>query len=136
MNFLIDTNIVIPLEPCEIADLHVNIEQALEFYRLMQESKNSVFIHPSIQYDLDRDKNKQRADLRRSLLGRYQEIKAFPDVLSIENIIGASVQHSNDWVDNNLLSAVYGNAVDCLVTEDKGIHKKANRLNISALTKL
>ena len=131
MNFLIDTNIIIPLEPCEIADLHVNIDKALEFYSLIQKSKNLTFIHTSINYDLNRDNNLNRAELRRSLLGRYQELKAPPSNIEIEKVIGVSELHSNNWVDNNLLSAVYANAVDCLVTEDKGIHKKAKRLSIS-----
>jgi predicted nucleic acid-binding protein len=36
----------------------------------------------------------------------------------------------NDEIDNAILYAVYRNAVDLLITEDKGVHKKAIRLEI------
>jgi hypothetical protein len=40
------------------------------------------------------------------------------------------VKRSSDLVDNSILYAVYKNAVDFLITEDRGIHKKANRIRI------
>lgn len=131
MNILIDTNIIIPLEPCEIADLHVNIEKALEFHKLIQASNNNIFIHPAIQYDLDRDNNTERKILRKNLLTKYQELKTPPESSEIETIIGITTKYSNDWVDNYLLAAVFANAIDCLVTEDKEIHKKARMLKIA-----
>ena len=38
MNFLIDTNIVIPMEPGSTVDLEINTPLALEFYRLANRS--------------------------------------------------------------------------------------------------
>ena len=39
--------------------------------------------------------------------------------------------NDNDKVDTILLNEVYSERVDCLITEDKKIHKKASMLNIS-----
>jgi hypothetical protein len=40
------------------------------------------------------------------------------------------VQESHDWIDPQLLAALYADAVDDLVTEDAGIHRKAKRLGL------
>jgi len=45
MNFLIDTNIVIPMEPASGKDLDVNTPLALEFHRLASKSGNNLFVH-------------------------------------------------------------------------------------------
>jgi hypothetical protein len=44
MNILIDTNIIIPLEPGSLTDLEINTDLALPFHKLVQKSEN--VIHP------------------------------------------------------------------------------------------
>ncbi len=133
MNFLIDTNIVIPMEPASKMDLDVNTPLALEFHRLANKSGNNLFVHPVIDYDINRDLNKERADLRKALLNRYNKILSPPGLENLESsIVKNSPKGSNDWVDNHLLAAVYANCVDYLVTEDIGIHKKAKRIGLSS----
>lgn len=133
MKFLIDTNIIVPLEPVLISDLEVNTDLALEFHRLSQRSKNTLYVHPSIQYDIQRDKVKDRANLRRTLLQRYELIESPPSNGILEKkLVGDPEKGSNDYVDNCLLASLKGDAVDFLVTEDKGIHKKARRVGIDS----
>lgn|GEM_PF-6945567 len=45
-------------------------------------------------------------------------------------ILGIADEESHDWVDHQLLAAVYADSVDVLVTEDVGIHRKAKRLGL------
>ncbi|MFH2045140.1 MAG: EVE domain-containing protein [Pseudomonadota bacterium] len=133
MKFLIDTNIVVPLEPGLSSDFEVNTDHALEFHRLAQKSKNTLHVHPSIYQDLLRDKIDERANLRKKLLQRYETIESPPSLNLLEKEhVGDPEKDSNDFVDNCLLASVKGDAVDFLVTEDKGIHRKARRSGIDS----
>ncbi len=133
MNFLIDTNIVIPLEPTSKQDLEVNTDLALKFHNLSSGSGNKIFIHPAIKNDIQRDKNKDRKELRETLIARYPYLPSPPPVSTLDSsIIPHEQTGTNSWVDNSLLAAVQGNLVDYLVTEDIGIHRKAKRLGIDS----
>lgn len=132
MNFLIDTNIMIPMEPGSTVDLEINTPLALEFYRLANRSGNTIFIHPAIIHDIDRDTNQARASLRRQLICRYNSIESPPPPTILSSVeVGTPEENSNDWVDNNLLAALLANIVDYLVTEDIKLYRKATRLNLA-----
>lgn len=133
MKFLIDTNILIPLEPGTYSDLEVNSELAYEFLKLLNKSGNTVFVHPATFCDIAKDKNTERRDLRKRLAAKYQiiEVPPKPDILD-EDKVGRPRQNSHDWIDNNLVAALFANTVDYLVTEDVKIHQKARRLNLSS----
>jgi len=132
MNFLIDTNILIPIEPTSFVDLELNTELGIDFFRLVQKSQNKIFIHPAIKYDLARDKNVERANLRKKLINKYSFLSEPPTSDILESKVQKAVIESNDWVDNQLLAAIYADAADYLVTEDIGIHKKARKLEINS----
>jgi GNAT superfamily N-acetyltransferase len=61
---------------------------------------------------------------------RLGAVRVLPDT---EAELGSPAQGSNDWVDNQLLVAVKAGAVDFLVTEDQGVHRKAARIGIADL---
>jgi hypothetical protein len=133
MKFLIDTNIVVPLEPRLISDFEINTDHALEFYRLTQKSGNIVYVHPAIEFDLKRDKNTERSTLRRKLINRYDKIESPPPLSLLQKAqVGDPIEGSNDYVDNCLLASVKGDAVDFLVTEDKKLHRKAQRSGLES----
>lgn len=133
MNILIDTNIVLPLEPGSIVDLEVNTNNAILFHSLSSQSNNVICIHPAIEYDLSRDKNQERADLRRTLIGRYKTLPSPPSPSCLDSeVVGTPEVGSNDFVDNCYLAAVNEDAVDFLITEDKGVHRKARRLGLGS----
>jgi len=133
MKFLIDTNIVIPLEPTSRTDLEVNTNLALEFHNLCSRAGRKIFIHPAISYDIERDKNPDRKALRQTLIQRYPTLNSPPLATTLDSsIIPPAKEGSNNWVDNKLLAALHGDLVDYLVTEDAGIHKKAKRIGLDA----
>ncbi len=103
----------------------------MEFFRLINESGNLIYIHPSIRADIDRDTDKARAELRRALISRYSLIESPPPLAILDSeTVGSPAENSNDWVDNHLLATLQGSAVDYLVTEDLKLHQKAKRLNL------
>ena len=133
MNFLIDTNIVIPLEPTSKVDLEINTDLAIKFHQLASSSESTLFIHPAIAQDLEKDKLEERKELRKVLINRYHFLVSPPSVSILDPaIIGNPEYGSNNWVDNNLLAALKGDLIDYLVTEDIGIHKKAKKLNLKS----
>lgn len=48
----------------------------------------------------------------------------------MEQILGKPLVGSNDWVDHQLLAALQANAANILVTEDRRIHRKADRIGL------
>ena len=133
MNILIDTNIVLPLEPGSYVDIGINTENAILFHNLSNRSGNILCVHTAIEHDLDRDNNKKRSAIRRKLIKRYKSVPTPPDVSILDqSIVGSPVFGSNDYVDNCYLAAVKADAVDFLVSEDRGVHRKARRLGIES----
>lgn len=62
---------------------------------------------------------------------KYVELNHPPaPTAEMEAHISRAAKGSNDWVDDQLLAAVFRDAVDLLITEDNGIHRKAKRLGI------
>lgn len=137
MKFLIDTNIVIPLEPASKSDLEINTEIATKFIQLCSKSKNQPYIHPEIRIDIGKDKDKDRKELRTALIQKYSVLESPPSPAFLDSaVIAPSQEGTNDWVDNCLLAALQGDLVDFLVSEDAGIHKKAKLLGLGSRTLL
>lgn len=133
MKFLIDTNIVIPLEPTSSLDLEVNTDLALMFHHLSSKAGQQIFVHPAIAYDIQRDKNEARKTLRKTLVKRYPILDSPPSISALDiSVLSTPLEGTNDWVDHNLLASLQSDLVDYLVTEDIGIHKKAKRLGLGS----
>jgi hypothetical protein len=97
MKFLLDTNIVVPLEPKAEADIAPNTPMALEFHRLAGNTGNEVYVHPYVEFDLDRDKDAARAAMRRAALPRYNMLKSPPAPLVVtDGTLGSPDEGTND----------------------------------------
>jgi L-amino acid N-acyltransferase YncA len=132
VKLLLDTNIVIPLEPTSGADIKPETATVTAIVRMAQQAKAQLFVHPAIRQDLGRDENEERRRTRETLLAKYQMLESPPETTpQIVKEIGTAAVGSNDWVDDQLLIAVARDAVSCLVTDDNRIHRKARRLNLS-----
>jgi len=131
MKFLIDTNILIPLEPTSPEDIKVNSVDAVRFAQLITKSNNQLYVHPIQLKDIENDNNNERKKLRAFIFCKYPILHDPPSLTpEITSLIGISSIETNDWVDDNILCAAYYNAVDYIVTEDKIIIQKAKKLDI------
>lgn len=131
MKFLLDTNVVIQLEPTRSTELEPTAKVAAEFARLVQQSGHQFFLHPAIQYDFARDLDAERRALRDVVLGKYPTIAQPPPTsLSLVDIFGNPPASSNDWVDMQIVAAVEADAVDYVVTDDQHIHRRAIRADL------
>ncbi len=128
MRVLIDTNIFIKSEDHDI--LEKKIQDLLE---LCSEINCSLVIHPKSLEDIKKDKNKKRKEISLSKLKKYKPLKSpllYKKNQGFLDMVGEP-KSKNEEVDNSLLYSTYRNAVKFFISEDRGIHKKARKLDIS-----
>ena len=122
MRFLLDTNVLIPLE-----DSQLPLAPSLtSFVRLAHLHGHVLLYHPASEDDIREDRNVDRRNQTLQRLGQYERLDARPECPW--NIAGMRV---NDCRDNEILYALSLNAANGLVTEDRGIHDKAKALGIA-----
>lgn len=124
---LIDTNILIGLED------HKEIDAAFSLLQQKcQANSVQIWIHEASRQDIERDKNDPRKAIILSKIAKFPELTGIPipDQATLEASYG-KISKPNDYVDVVLLYALHeGRAVDFLVTQDRGVHKRAAQLGI------
>jgi len=127
MNILLDTNILIYRESNQILS-----EDLQSFTKLLNKPEFSIFVHPITFKDISKDGFEERKKILESKFNTYSQLESPPDpkkdtkfleIVDWEN-------HPEDQIDNHFLYAIYKNAVDYLITEDRGIHKNAKNLGL------
>lgn len=116
MRFLLDTNILIPLEDSQIP----LVESLANFVRIAGEHGHLLVYHPASEDDINRDHNFDRRARTLQRLKQYTCLDTRPHCPW--NTTGTTI---NDASDNEILYALHCDAVHALVTEDRGIHDKA-----------
>lgn len=122
MRFLLDTNILIPLQDSFVV-LNENFKN---FIRLAGKGGHQLLYHPASREDIERDRNVERRDRTLSRLEQYEMLSGVPDCPWNTNNTSP-----NDACDNEILYALECNAAHALLTEDKGIHAKAREYGLS-----
>ena len=125
MRILFDTNIFIYRE----AD-HIISEDLQQLLSVLNKIKAELLIHPLSLGEIRRDRDTKRQAVMLSKVGAYPllEMPPVPEKdIEFFNIIEQK-DDAHDLIDNHILYAIYKDAVDFLITEDRGIHKKAIRL--------
>jgi hypothetical protein len=128
MHLLIDTNILIYREDDRIISQNVS-----DLFGLLHEISFDVFIHPASVVDIQRDTNLRRRDVMLSKIGVYKQLPNPPLAIQDQEYItkvGTPCSPQDD-TDNEILYAVFRGAIDFLITEDAGIHRKAFIAGIS-----
>lgn len=122
MRFILDTNIIIPLEQSQQV-----LEPSLaNFVRLANENGHQLLYHPATIDDINRDTNAERKKQTLQRLKQYTELESRP--VCIWNTPEAS---PNEIADNEILYAIFSDAAHALLTEDHGIHRKAKLHGLS-----
>lgn len=116
MRFLLDTNILIPLE-----DSQIPLRDSLaHFVRLSNQHGHQLVYHPATVDDIQRDTCVDRRTKTLQRLKQYIRLEVRPACPW-----NTSETDQNDAADNEILYALQCDAVHALVTEDRGIHDKA-----------
>lgn len=125
--YLIDTNVFIGLEDhAEVAPVFSSLLQ------LAARHSVGVFVHEAAIDDIRRDKNEQRQRVSLSKIKKFPVIKKTTgvDQAALEAKFG-SIRKANDLVDATLLHALDMEVADFLVTEDQGLHERAERISLT-----
>ena len=126
MRFLLDTNIFIYREDDKI--LTSNLQSML---RTLNKMNVELLIHPLSFHELKKDKNLKRQKIILSKLNTYCKLESPPDPKTNKEFYDKfKWDDTGEVVDNTILYTIYRDAVDFLITEDKGIHKKAKKLDL------
>ncbi len=127
MRILIDTNIFIYRE-----DDHVLSSTLQSTLRILNTLKVEILLHPNSVEEIKRDLDENRKKVMLSKIRTYPLLESPPNPNSDNNFLDVVGDSSklNEYVDNVILYSVFRDAVDFLITEDKGIHNKAVRLGI------
>jgi hypothetical protein len=125
MKVLLDTNILIHREARTVVRSDIGT-----LFRWIDQLHYEKCIHPGSLAEI---KKHADADVVRTFeikLGSYAVLKTTaPDTSEIQKI-RASDQTPNDVIDTSLVAELAAKRVDAIITEDRGIHRKAAKLGL------
>jgi hypothetical protein len=125
---LVDTNIIIGLEDPQ------PVQRSLaELVRLSAEHNVGLFVDGANYDDVSRDTDSARRTVTLSKLEKFQRLRGIP-VSNAPELVArfGPVNSENDRSDVRLLAALDAKAVDFLVTEDIGLHRRADRAGFAS----
>ncbi|MCG8317098.1 MAG: GNAT family N-acetyltransferase [Pseudomonadales bacterium] len=126
--FLLDTNIILPLEDNKPLDKPLS-----EFIQLCGEHHINILIHEGSLEDINNDKDQERKAITLSKVNKFTICKGVvaPGRKELEKLYG-HIDKSNDYIDCRLLHAVDQVGIaDFLLTQDQGLHKRAKNNDIA-----
>ena len=116
MHFLLDTNVLIPLE-----DSAIPLRDSLaNLVRLATANKHVLVYHPASIEDIEEDKDADRRAQTLQRLRQYTKLEHRPTCPW-----NTPQTKRNDAADNEILYALSLHAASALITEDRHIHDKA-----------
>lgn len=131
LRILIDTNIAIPREPTSPGDVGQMTPDAAELHAACHRAGIGLYLHPAARADLARDPMIVRRQLRELHFAKYPHLPEPPEISTATSaVVGEAPRGSNDWVDHCLLEAMCRSCAHFLVSEDRGVHRKAKRLGL------
>lgn len=117
---LIDTNVLIALEDPGQTDF-----VAADFARRCQAGGITIFLPSATRRDFERDGDDRRRSISTSRMNKYPCLSDIPLPARAElQARFGPIRSDNDAVDIALLHALWIDAVDLLVSQDDGVHKR------------
>ena len=118
--FLLDTNILIPIE-----DARPVPETYAKLLHDLQERGHKALVHVASEDDLRRDSDAVRRTISLSKLQRYPKVqRSWRQRAQLDAEFGP-IKSDNDFCDCELLAALADVVADFLVTEDNDLHSRA-----------
>jgi len=109
---LLDTNIFILREDNKIIPQEIQT-----LLKILEKIKAEILIHPMSVRELKKDKNENRREIILSKIKLYQQLESPPEFLE-DKIFRSKITEGNEHekIDNNILYAVYKDAVEFYYT--------------------
>ncbi len=126
MRILLDTNIIVHREANRTVKSDIG-----DFFRWIDNLHYQKYIHPLTVEEISRLKNETSRNAMAIKLDSYNVLKTTASFAPEIDALSESLDRTpNDQNDTAILNEVYADRVDLLITEDRKIHEKADRLGI------
>lgn len=126
MRLLLDTNILIHREGRTVVREDIGV-----LFRWMDQLRYEKWVHPGSLEEIERHADIDLVRTLRAKLGSYRAISTpaldTPEVAALR----ANDKTPNDLLDTSLLAELVAGRMDVLITEDRGIHRKAAILHLA-----
>jgi len=124
---LLDTNILIHREGRQAIRDDIGT-----LFRWLEELKYERLVHPDSVDEVRKHADPEVVQTLERKLQSYKSLKTkAPDTAEITQL-RTEDKSENDEVDTSMLAEVAGGRVDILITEDRGIHRKAARIRLAS----
>lgn len=126
MRILIDTNIIIHREANRVFNEDIGL-----LFNWLDKLKFDKCVHPLSIEEISGYQDEDVVKTMKIKIANYNLLKTESSDDQLITQIRQSDKSRNDFIDTSILNEVYNNRVDFLITEDRGIHRKANFLGCS-----
>ena len=127
MRALLDTNIIIHRESMQATNYSIG-----QLFYWLDKLHYEKLIHPYSVAELRKADNAAQQDIYNARLAAYTQMKTVAMQTDEFKAILANAQKTeNDIVDNQLLYEIYCGRADILITEDRKMRSKAEKLGIT-----
>ncbi len=126
MRVLIDTNIIIHREANRVYNEDIGL-----LFNWLDRLKYDKCVHPLTIEEISGHQDENVVKTMKIKIANYNLLKTESSDDQRITQIRQSDKSRNDFIDTSILNEVYNNRVDYLITEDRGIHRKANFLGCS-----
>lgn len=128
MRALLDTNIIIHRETMQATNYTIG-----KLYYWLDKLHYEKLLHPYTVSELRKADNTQQQQLYDARLSAYTNMRCIaPQTDDFISLLDGTPKTDNDRIDNQLLFEVYCGRADILITEDRRMRNKAERLGIAS----
>jgi predicted nucleic acid-binding protein len=125
MRILLDTNIIIHRETSKVYNQDIG-----RLFQWFDKTQSSKIIHPLSIEEISTHKDAEVVNTMKVKMENYIPLKTESEEVEAIVELRKEDKSRNDFIDTSLLKELYNDRVDILITEDRGIHRKALKLGI------
>ncbi len=127
MRALLDTNVIIHRENTKATSFTIG-----KLFYWLDKLHYEKLIHPYSIAELRKYQNPQMQSLYDAKIDAYTEMRCIaPQTAEFTALLSDTPKTANDQIDNQLLCELYCKRADILITEDRRMRLKADRLGLS-----
>ena len=127
MRALLDTNVIIHRENTKATSFTIG-----KLFYWLDKLHYEKLIHPYSIDELRKYRNPQMQSLYDAKIDAYTEMRCIaPQTAEFTALLSDTHKTANDQIDNQLLCELYCKRADILITEDRRMRLKADRLGLS-----
>lgn len=129
MRVLLDTNILIHREAATVVRRDIG-----RLFFWLDKLRCDKCVHPASLGEIGKHQDPRVRSTFEAKLQSYQLLKTLAPTSATVQQIAATDKTENDRTDTLLVNEIYANRVDVIISEDRGLHKKALALGIGDRT--